>query len=181
MIKKKKNNDPSIESLNKLQDLKDSILTEIEQLRSKRDSLHCEIEGIKISIASNEKFIHSYEENKSNILDMIQTNTQSKEKLLNDINILQLKIKAVKSDEFSSKGLNQNLKNDLYDIIEEKKLLSNRIMEIQDGLAIISKEKEKRIPSLKKCNDIIKRLNSSLKVAHNHMEVSMVFNEVQGH
>jgi len=178
---KKKNGDSSIESLNELKNLKETIETEIEQLRSKRDALHCEIDGIKISISSHENFIHSYEQNKSKIINTITNNTNSKEQLINDINTLSLKLKAVKSDELSSKALNQKLQNDLSDLNDEKNLLSNRIMEIQDGLIIINKEKEKRIPSLKKCNDIIKRLSSSLKVAHNHMEISMVFNDVHGH
>jgi len=173
--------DSSIESLNELKNLKDSIETEISQLRSNRDSLHCEIEGIKISIASLEKFIHSYEQNKSKLLESIKNNTNIKEQLVNDINMLSLKLKAVKSDELSSKALNESLQSDLSDFVDEKKLLSNRIMDIQDGLEIISKEKENRIPSLKKCNDIIKRLSSSLKIAHNHMEVSIVFNDVQGY
>jgi len=175
-----KKTDASIESLNRLKMLKDSIEAEIEKLRFKHNSLYCEIDGIKISIASLEKFIHSYELNKSKLIHTIKNNSNIKEKLINDINKLSLKLKAVKSDTLSCKALEQNLKNDFNDIISEKNLLINRIMEIKEGLTRISKEKENRIPSLIKCNDIIKRLNSVLKLAQNQMEVSIVFNDVQG-
>ncbi|MBF0452230.1 MAG: hypothetical protein HQK75_16125 [Candidatus Magnetomorum sp.] len=165
----------TVKALAELEKTINGIQAEVDLLRINKENLSCEIDGIHMSIASAEAFIHAYEERKNAFVDRIETTTEKKERLIEDVNRLHLKLKAVKDDQQSTSALENSLLRDLHDIVEEKNIIRKRMVDIQKGLERISLEQQNRLPSIYKCNDILKKLNTSLKKALNDMEISLIF------
>jgi hypothetical protein len=70
--------------------------------------------------------------------------------------------------------LNDTLKSEFNEIVEEKTLVVKRLSAINRGLKEISADKGQRLPNLKWYDAILKKIYVEFVEAQNRMEVSMV-------
>jgi len=166
------------ELLNEIKELehnKQFLESENELYQRQLRQLKGELDGINISISSSDALIKSVDDQTSNCLKNIEKLSDKKEKLIDRNSQYHLQIKTAENDNESSQGLLENLVGEMNSILDEKNLLLNRLNDVKSGLSKLSEARNSRIPEIKKCNDIIRQVYSTIKKVHHKMEISMIF------
>jgi chromosome segregation ATPase len=163
----------AIVELEELKRTKLFLESENNRLKTQINHLSGELEGVDIAISAAQAHIDSYESNRENCIDNIEKLIDRKEVLINEINALRLKLIAMREDRESTATLNETLKNEFNEIIEEKSLVVKRLSAINRGLKEISEDKGQRLPNLKWYDAILKKIYIEFVEAQNRMEVSM--------
>jgi chromosome segregation ATPase len=165
-----------IDAIRELEELKRTKLfleAENNRLKTQINHLTSEMEGVDIAISAAQAYMVSYESNRETCIDNIEKLSDRKETLINDINALRLKLISVREDRESTATLNETLKNEFNEIVEEKSLVVKRLSAINLGLKEISADKGHRLPNLKWYDAILKKIYVEFVEAQNRMEVSM--------
>ncbi|KPA14586.1 magnetosome protein Mad26-1 [Candidatus Magnetomorum sp. HK-1] len=166
------------ELLNNLKELeynKQFLESENESYKRQLRQLKGELDGINISISSSDALIQSVNEQTYKCLKNIEKLSLKKEQLIDRNSQFHLQIKTASNDNDSSQGLLENLMAEMNSILDEKNLLLNRLNDVKSGLTKLSDARNSRVPEIKKCNDIIRQVYSSMKKVHHKMEISMIF------
>jgi chromosome segregation ATPase len=166
-----------IDAIRELEELKRTKLfleAENSRLKTQINHLTGEMEGVDIAISAAQAYMASYESSRETCIDNIEKLSDRKEYLINDINMLRLKLIAVREDRESTATLNDTLKSEFNEIVEEKTLVVKRLSAINRGLKEISADKGQRLPNLKWYDAILKKIYVEFVEAQNRMEVSMV-------
>jgi chromosome segregation ATPase len=165
-----------IDAIRELEELKRTKLfleAENNRLKTQINHLTSEMEGVDIAISAAQAYMVSYESNRETCIDNIEKLSDRKETLINDINALRFKLIAVREDRESTATLNESLKNEFNEIVEEKSLVVKRLSAINRGLKEISADKGHRLPNLKWYDAILKKIYVEFVEVQNRMEVSM--------
>jgi len=166
-----------MDAFRELEELKRTKLfleAENNRLKTQINQLTGESEGVDIAMSAAQAYMASYENSRETCIDNIEKLIEQKECLINDINALRLNLTAVREDRESTATLNETLKNEFNEIVEEKSLVVKRLSAINRGLKEISVDKGQRLPNLKWYDAILKKIYSEFVEAQNRMEVSMV-------
>lgn len=166
-----------MDAVRELEELKRTKLfleAENNRLKTQINQLTGESEGVDIAMSAAQAYMASYENSRETCIDNIEKLIERKECLINDINALRLNLTAVREDRESTATLNETLKNEFNEIVEEKSLVVKRLSAINRGLKEISVDKGQRLPNLKWYDAILKKIYSEFVEAQNRMEVSMV-------
>ena len=166
-----------MDAFRELEELKRTKLfleAENNRLKTQINQLTGESEGVDIAMSAAQAYMVSYENSRETCIDNIEKLIERKECLINDINALRLNLTAVREDRESTATLNETLKNEFNEIVEEKSLVVKRLSAINRGLKEISADKGQRLPNLKWYDAILKKIYSEFVEAQNRMEVSMV-------
>jgi chromosome segregation ATPase len=139
-----------------------------------RDRSAADVHRLDPAMSAAQAYMVSYENSRETCIDNIEKLIERKECLINDINALRLNLTAVREDRESTATLNETLKNEFNEIVEEKSLVVKRLSAINRGLKEISADKGQRLPNLKWYDAILKKIYSEFVEAQNRMEVSMV-------
>ena len=163
----------AIVELEELKRTKLFLESENNRLKTQINHLSGELEGVDIAISAAQAHMESYESSRENSIDNVEKLIDRKENLINEINALRLKLLAMREDRESTATLNETLKNEFNEIIEEKSLVVKRLSAINRGLKEISEDKGQRLPNLKWYDAILKKIYIEFVEAQNRMEVSM--------
>jgi chromosome segregation ATPase len=166
-----------MDAVRELEELKRTKLfleAENNRLKTQINQLTGESEGVDIAMSAAQAYMVSYENSRETCIDNIEKLIERKECLINDINALRLNLTSVREDRESTATLNETLKNEFNEIVEEKSLVVKRLSAINRGLKEISADKGQRLPNLKWYDAILKKIYSEFVEAQNRMEVSMV-------
>nr|WCC90917.1 magnetosome protein Mad26-1 [Desulfobacteraceae bacterium] len=167
--------DELFNDIKELEYMKQFLETENQSYEKQMRQLKGELDGFKISISSTHAHIQSLEDQFAHCMTNINQLTEKKEQLIDRNNQLHLQIKTISSDTESSQSLQENLVNEMNTILDEKKLILNRIQKLKKGLQALTNARKSRVPEFKKCHDIIRQMHSSIKQVHHKMEISMIF------
>lgn len=165
-----------MDAIRELEELKRTKLfleSENNRLKTQINHLSGELEGVEIAISAAQAYMESYESSRETCIANIEKLVDRKELLINEINALRIKLISMREDRESTTALNETLKNEFNEIIEEKSLVVKRLSAINRGLKEISVDKGQRLPNLRWYDAILKKIYIEFVEAQNRMEVSM--------
>lgn len=165
-----------MDAIRELEELKRTKLfleSENNRLKTQINHLSGELEGVEIAISAAQAYMESYESSRETCIANIEKLIDRKEVLINEINALRIKLISMREDRESTTTLNETLKNEFNEIIEEKSLVVKRLSAVNRGLKEISADKGQRMPNLKWYDAILKKIYIEFVEAQNRMEVSM--------
>lgn len=165
-----------MDAIRELEELKRTKLfleSENNRLKTQINHLSGELEGVDIAISAAQAYMESYESSRETCIANIEKLIDRKEVLINEINALRIKLISMREDRESTTTLNETLKNEFNEIIEEKSLVVKRLSAVNRGLKEISADKGQRMPNLKWYDAILKKIYIEFVEAQNRMEVSM--------
>jgi len=166
-----------ITQLRELNNMKKFLEAENGKYKETIEKITGKFDGINITISSAQSYIDSYKKRHKKVLDNIEILKLKKEKRIQEVNDLHLRISTVKEDDQSSASLNNNLNAELEDIQSEKDLILKRLSDLQKGIKKITTKRDNRLPYLKNCNEMLKQIYNKFRESQNKMEVSMIFKD----
>ena len=133
----------SIEELRALHELNNMcrlLREENDDYREQIIAITAELEGINISIVESKEYISSYSEKKEISLENITSLSTLKNKMTEELNRLQLKIKAAANDVDTSLVMQETLREEFSSIQNEKEILVSRIKDVENGILELAKQ-----------------------------------------
>lgn len=168
----------SIEELRALHELNNMcrlLREENDDYREQIIAITAELEGINVSIAESEEYIGSYDEKKEISLENITSLSKLRNTMTEELNRLQLRIKAVANDVETSMVMQETLQEEFYSIQAEKEILIARIKDVESGILELKQQKQHKLPRAREHDEIYNRIYKVFKEAENRMEVTVQF------
>jgi chromosome segregation ATPase len=163
-----------LRELHELQNTKTFLEAENRRLKNEIEALTAELEGINIAMSSAEAYMASYEGRRKKCAENIERLRPKRDMLTAEISDLSLKIKASREDKESTSNLSNMLKDELYDIEGEKRVVLKRLNDIKTGLQQISSDRDVKLPHLKWYDVMLKQIHNVFMETQNRMEVSLI-------
>ncbi len=163
-----------LRELHELQNTKTFLEVENSRLKNEIEVLTAELEGINIAMSSAEAYIASYESRRKKCAENVEKLRPQKDVLTAEISDLRLKIKASREDKESTSNLSNMLKDELYDIEGEKRVVLKRLNDIKTGLQQISSDRDAKLPNVRWYDGMLKQTYNVFMETQNRMEVSLI-------
>jgi chromosome segregation ATPase len=166
-----------LRAFRELENMKRFLEAENGRLRAQIEALTGELGGIRIALTAAKANTESYERRRKKCDEDVEKLKSKRDILISEIDDLRLKTKTAKEDEEASSKLRDALKGQLYDTETEKEILIKRLNDIRTGIHRISRDRELRIPHLKRYDSVLKQIYTSFKETQNRMEVSLMLKQ----
>ena len=155
-----------------LENTKMLLQTENVRLKRELDHLTHELEGMDITESSSATLMNLYKNRQEKCVDNTKKLQARKESLVEQINTLNLSIKAALEDTESSLSLRDSMERELDEIKDAKSVMLKRFTDVKSGLQRISTDKNVKLPHLNLYDKILKQVHNIVVEAKNRMEVS---------
>ncbi|MBF0564247.1 MAG: hypothetical protein HQK89_03295 [Nitrospirae bacterium] len=164
-----------IVELQQMRNAKAQLVPEKEKLKTRVDRLKSELIGMDVVISSTEKDIEANESRINDFGNSLRNQDEMKERLLDEINLLQLNIRTVTDDINNCLAIEAHLDRDLLDISGERTLIVNKLKKMEEGVKSVVMEKMHKLPHLKQYNSLLKKVQKAFKEVENKMDVTLKF------
>jgi len=141
--------------------------------KARINKLSAEIDEVNRSILSARGYIASCEKRIKEFPDKIEKLKLRNDSLLAELNNIKLKIKSSREDEESTLLLRDTLIEEHENLKNEKAVLVRRINKMEKAIEEISAERERKLPKLKKYDEMLKEAWNVFHETESRMEVSL--------
>ena len=149
------------------------LKAENETYKARINKASAEIDEVDRSILSARDYIASCEKRIKEFSDKIDKLKLRNESLLAEVNNIKLKIKSSREDEDSTLLLRNTLMDEHKNLKNEKAVLVRRINKMEKAIEEISSERERKLPKLKKYDDMLKEAWNVFHETESRMGVSL--------
>ena len=164
--------------LNELETKIQPLLKLNKKYKQEIDSLNEDIADVDRSIDFLRTAIDDNETRKAEAVNEIENIQFKHENLINEINKIQSMIKATSSDEENTLKLIETLADELDDLKNEKAIAIDRINKMKEAIHVISTEKERNLPKLKKYDTMLKKAYNIFQETESRMDLSLKLKKV---
>jgi len=153
------------------------LKAENETYKPQINKVSAEIDEVDSSILSAKEYITSCEKRIKEFSDKIDKLKLRNESLLAEVNNIKLKIKSSREDEDSTLLLRNTLMDEHKSLKNEKAVLVRRINKMEKAIEEISSERERKLPKLKKYDDMLKEAWNVFHETESRMKVSLILQQ----
>ncbi len=159
--------------LNEFEDRIRLLRAENETYTNRIKSLSAEIDRIDSSVLSVRAHMEATEKKIGAYPDKIAKLESRSELLVAELNNIKLKIKSSGEDEESTQLLRNTLTEEYENLKNEKAVLVKRIYEMEKALNEILSERERKLPKLKKYDEMLRQARNVFYDTESRMEISL--------